>query len=42
MKLLIMEFSPLPCYLVPLRHKYSPDKLRNYVNRLLITAAHNA
>jgi hypothetical protein len=24
-KLLIMKFSPLPCYLVPLRPKYSPD-----------------
>jgi hypothetical protein len=24
MKLLIMKFSPLPCYLVPLRPKYSP------------------
>jgi hypothetical protein len=23
MKLLIMEFSPIPCYLVPLRPKYS-------------------
>jgi hypothetical protein len=25
MKLLIMRFSPLPCYLVPLRPKYSPQ-----------------
>jgi hypothetical protein len=25
MKLLIMKFSPLPCYLVPLRPKYSPQ-----------------
>jgi hypothetical protein len=24
MKLVIMKFSPLPCYLVPLRPKYSP------------------
>jgi hypothetical protein len=24
MKLIIMKFSPLPCYLVPLRPKYSP------------------
>ena len=24
-KLLIMQFSPLPCYLVPLRPKYSPQ-----------------
>jgi hypothetical protein len=24
-KLLIMKFSPLPCYLVPRRHKYSPQ-----------------
>jgi hypothetical protein len=24
-KLLIMYFSPLPCYLVPLRYKYSPQ-----------------
>jgi hypothetical protein len=24
-KLLIMKFSPLPCYLVPLRPKYSPQ-----------------
>ena len=24
-KLLIMQFSPLPCYLVPLRSKYSPQ-----------------
>jgi hypothetical protein len=25
MKLLIMKFSPLPCYLVPFRPKYSPQ-----------------
>ena len=25
MKLFIMYFSPLPCYLVPLRPKYSPQ-----------------
>ena len=25
-KLLIMKFSPLPCYLVPLRPKYSPQR----------------
>jgi hypothetical protein len=25
MKLLIMKFSSLPCYLVPLRPKYSPQ-----------------
>jgi hypothetical protein len=25
MKLFIMKFSPLPCYLVPLRPKYSPQ-----------------
>src|SRR5215510_6626731 len=25
MKLLIITFSPLPCYLVPLRPKYSPQ-----------------
>ena len=25
-KLLIMQFSPLPCYLVPLRSKYSPQR----------------
>jgi hypothetical protein len=25
MKLVIMKFSPLPCYLVPLRPKYSPQ-----------------
>jgi hypothetical protein len=24
-KLFVMKFSPLPCYLVPLRHKYSPQ-----------------
>jgi hypothetical protein len=28
MKLLIMKFSPLPCYLVPLRPKYSPQHPR--------------
>jgi hypothetical protein len=28
MKLLIMMFSPLPCYLVPLRPKYSPQHIR--------------
>jgi hypothetical protein len=26
MKFLIMKFSPLPCYLVPLRPKYSPQQ----------------
>jgi hypothetical protein len=26
MKLLIMKFSPLPCYLVPPRPKYSPQQ----------------
>jgi hypothetical protein len=26
MKLIIMKFSPLPCYLVPLRPKYSPQQ----------------
>jgi hypothetical protein len=26
MKLLIMKFSPLPCYFVPLRPKYSPQR----------------
>jgi hypothetical protein len=25
MKLLITKFSPLPCYLIPLRLKYSPQ-----------------
>jgi hypothetical protein len=35
MKLLIMKFSPLPCYLVPLRPKYFPQvsifKVSNYL-----------
>jgi hypothetical protein len=26
MKLLIMKFSPLPCYLITLRPKYSPQR----------------
>ena len=25
MKLLVVQFSPLPCYLVPLRPKYPPQ-----------------
>jgi hypothetical protein len=32
MKLLITKFSPLPCFLVPLRPKYSPQR-----ERLLVT-----
>jgi hypothetical protein len=34
MKLLIMKFSPLPCYIVPLRPKYYTVSDRDENNRI--------